>query len=73
MTFERIKALREAAGETQNTLAELLFIALSIYSDYENGKLEIPVEALSKIADHYHTSIDYLVERTNLREPYPSE
>ncbi len=41
------------------------------YSDYERGKLNIPLEALSKLADFYRTSIDYLLGRTDQRKPYP--
>ena len=32
---------------------------------YENGKLEIPVNTLWKLADSYNTSVDYLIGRTD--------
>ena len=28
-------------------------------------------EILSKIADIFHTSVDYLMERTDVKTPYP--
>lgn len=40
-----------------------------VYQRYENGRREIPVWALVKLADYYHTSTDYLLGRTNRREP----
>ncbi|MFZ3132179.1 MAG: helix-turn-helix transcriptional regulator [Desulfosporosinus sp.] len=41
------------------------------YSDYEIGKLNIPLQVLDKIADLFETSIDYLVNRTDVERPYP--
>ncbi|QEY35337.1 helix-turn-helix transcriptional regulator [Caproiciproducens galactitolivorans] len=41
------------------------------YSDYELGKLNIPIPVLVKLADFYNTSIDYLVGLTDVKEPYP--
>lgn len=35
----------------------------STYSDYESGKINIPIEQLIKIADFYDVSLDYLVGR----------
>lgn len=42
---------------------------LDVYRRYENGKREIPVWALLKLADYYHTSTDYILGRTDRREP----
>lgn len=33
------------------------------YSDYENGKINVPIEQLIKLADFYDVSLDYLVGR----------
>ena len=41
------------------------------YSNYENGKRDIPTEVLITLADFYEVSIDYLVGHTNRKEPYP--
>jgi len=35
------------------------------------GKRDIPTDVLVKLADFYHTSIDYILERTNEKNPYP--
>ncbi len=34
-------------------------------SRYENGVREADYETLKKLADYYHVSIDYLLERTD--------
>lgn len=68
--FQRIRDLREDNDLTQNQIATLLNISQSTYSRYENGELEIPIQTLIKLANYYNTSIDYLVNLTDVRTPY---
>lgn len=63
MTFPRIRDLREDADKKQIELAKYLNVDQSTYSDYESGKIHIPIEQLIKIADLYDVSLDYLVGR----------
>lgn len=63
MTFPRIRDLREDNDKKQTELAKYLNVDQSTYSDYENGKINIPIEQLIKIADFYNVSLDYLVGR----------
>ena len=67
--YERFKNFREDNDLSQKAVAELLSVAQTTYSDYELGKLNIPIPALIKLADLYNTSIDYLLERTD--DPSP--
>lgn len=67
MYFRRIRDLREDSDKKQRELAEYLHIDQSTYSDYETGRINVPIEALIKLADFYKTSIDYIVERVNQR------
>jgi transcriptional regulator with XRE-family HTH domain len=69
--YERIRNMREDKDMTQRQIAEYLSIHQTTYSDYELGKLNIPVQVLDKIADLFGTSIDYLVNRTDEKKPYP--
>ena len=69
--YERIRNIREDRDMTQSQMAEYLTIHQTTYSDYEIGKLNIPVQVLDKIADLFETSIDYLVNRTDVEIPYP--
>ena len=71
MIFNKIRELREDSDTKQETIARILNIKQTTYSKYELGKVNIPIDALIKLADYYETSIDYLVGRTNLREAYP--
>ena len=67
----RIKSLREDHDLTQKQLSSLLNISQVAYSYYELEKRSIPLELLSKLADFYETSIDYLLYRTDEYIPYP--
>ena len=67
----RIKNLREDRDLTQKQLSQFLNISQVAYSYYEIDKRNIPLELLSKLADYYNTSIDYLLYRTDKPAPYP--
>lgn len=69
--YERIRNLREDNDLTQHEVAQYLNIHQTTYSDYELGRLNIPVAVLKKLADLYRTSIDYLVHQTDEKRPYP--
>lgn len=67
MYFKRIYELRNDSDVKQVKIAQHLGVQQATYSDYENGKINIPVEALIKIADFYQVSLDYLVGRSDYR------
>ena len=49
----------------------MLGIQQTVYSRYERGAQNIPLELLLKLADFYGTSTDYILGRTNEIRPYP--
>ncbi len=67
----RLRDLREDSDLTQKEVSGMLNIAQNTYSQYENGARQIPLETLSALADFYSTSVDYILERTDERRPYP--
>ena len=71
MLFPRIRQLREDNDKKQLELANYLNIKPNTYSDYERGKINVQIDTLIKIADFYQVSLDYLVGRTDVPEPYP--
>lgn len=68
--FQRIRDLRKDNDLIQYQIATLLNISQSTYSRYENGELEIFIQKLTKLANYYDTSIDYLVSMTDVRTSY---
>ena len=73
MYQNRLRDLREDRDLSQKDIAVFLNIHQTTYSDYELGRLNIPVSSLHKLADFYGVSIDYLLGRTHVKEPYPKK
>ena len=67
----RLRELREDADLSQQELAEILHVHQTTYSDHELGRLNVPIHILIQLAQYFHTSVDYLLELTDQREPYP--
>lgn len=65
----RIRDLREDADLTQREVAEYLMCDQSLYSKYERGERDLPLLAAVKLAQFYHTSVDYLVGLTDRKVP----
>ena len=69
--YRRIRDMREDRDLYQKDLAKYLQCTQVCYSHYEMGKRDIPTDVLIRLADFYHTSIDYLLGRTDEITPYP--
>ena len=69
--YRRIRDLREDHDYLQKDLAEYLHCSQVCYSHYEIGKRDIPTAVLLRLAVFYDTSVDYLLGRTDVEEPYP--
>ena len=67
---ERIKELREQAGEKQEELGKMIFSSQSAISLYENGRIKPNVDTIAAIAKHYNVSANYLLGLTdNVKTP----
>lgn len=71
MIFKNIRALREDRDIKQREIAEYLGVSQNTYSQYENGIIAFTDQVLLKLADYYDVSVDYLMDRTDIKEPYP--
>ncbi len=74
---ELMRSLREASGIKQKAIANYLGISQQTYSNYENGRREIPVGIVTDLAKYYKVSTDYLLGAdsgylgsTNLKNVY---
>lgn len=65
MYLKRIYELRADHDKTQKNIAEYLGMDLQVYRRYEKGVRDIPLWALTRLADYYETSTDYLLGRTD--------
>lgn len=66
----RLKDLREDADKTQTEVAAYLHIQQNTYSQYENGRRQLPIEVLIHLALYYRTSTDYILGLTDNPQPY---
>ena len=67
----RLKDSREDRDISQQTVAAYLNIKQNTYSQYENGKRQLPLDSLIKLARFYGVSADYILELTDEPTPYP--
>lgn len=68
MAYRRIRELREDHDLKQRQLAQILCCSQQTYSDYENGRLDIPTSILTALAKYYNTTTDYLLGLTERPE-----
>lgn len=61
----RLRELRKRRGISQLKLAMDLHINQNSISRYETGEREADYKTLIAIADYFHVSLDYLLERTD--------
>lgn len=67
MVGDILKVLREEKRITQDDIALLLNIKRQTYSSYERNKSLPDVNTLSKLADYFNVSTDYLLGRTEVK------
>ncbi|MBQ8208998.1 MAG: helix-turn-helix transcriptional regulator [Clostridia bacterium] len=65
MYLPRLRDLREDNDLTQSQIAEILGTKQTIYSRYERGFQNIPLEFLLALSDYYNVSVDYILGRTD--------
>ncbi len=69
MIGKRIKILREELGLKQDELAKQLSVSPSAIGMYERNLREPNNELTLKFADFFKVSIDYLLGKTDIRNP----
>ncbi|MCL6600286.1 MAG: helix-turn-helix domain-containing protein [Alicyclobacillus macrosporangiidus] len=62
---DRLSSLRNKTKWTQEDVAKRLGIARTTYAMYEQGRREPDAETLSKLAELYDVTVDYLLGRTS--------
>lgn len=62
---ERIRALRQDNDLSQQTIAQILGVAQTTYSQYELEKRPMPIEYLVALCKFYSVSADYMLGLTD--------
>ncbi len=63
--MKNLKELRKENLLSQRELAQIFSVTQQSIYKYENGLAEPSLNTLIQMADFFHTSIDYIVGRTN--------
>lgn len=67
--MEHLRLIREKKNITQLRLSVEVGVAQETISGYELGKTKPSVDTICKMADFLGTSVDYLLERTDIQTP----
>lgn len=65
MKFQRIQDLRIDNDITIKDISSYLGLHRDVYSRYEKGVREFPIDIIIKLANYYECSVDYLLGRTD--------
>lgn len=68
MKLQRITDLRTDADLSCAKQARQLGVTDRTMLCYEKGETDIPTEVLIDVANFFHVSVDYLLERTNNKQ-----
>ena len=68
---ERIRDLREDHDLNQTQVAKELHIAQTTYSDYEKGKVRIPIDSLIELAKLYDVDMNYISGVSKVKQSFP--
>ena len=71
--MERIRALREDNDYKQSFVAEVIHVAQTTYSDYEHGRVRIPVECVIELARFYNVDLNYIVGISDMKNEFPKK
>ena len=64
---EKLKMLREERNIKQNEVAAIFMINRSTYGKWENDASKPDIDTLTKLANYFNVSVDYLLGNTNFR------
>ncbi len=71
--LERIRALREDNDYNQTEVAKAIHVAQTTYSDYEKGKVRIPLECVIDLAKFYDVDMNYITGISDVRKEFPKK
>ena len=67
--MNRLKLLRKERGLFQSDIAKVLNVSVAAVGFYENEKRDMSPDTILKIADYFNVSTDYLLGKTDVRNP----
>ena len=71
--IQRIRELREDKDYNQTFVAQLIHVDQTTYSNYELGKVRMPVECMVELARFYDVNMDYIIGVSDVRNKFPKK
>lgn len=71
--IQRIRELREDNDYNQTYVAQLIHVDQTTYSNYELGKVRMPIECIIKLARVYNVNLDYIIGVSDVRNEFPKK
>lgn len=59
--MQHLRELRQKLGKKQKDIANELNLSVQVYCNYENGLREPSFDTLTRIADYFGVTVDYLL------------
>lgn len=69
----RLLDLRIGKKLSQSAIAHFLNCSQRMYSRYERGEVDMPLSLLAEAARFHNTSVDYLLNLTDIPDAYPQK
>lgn len=70
---KRIKQLRKTSDMKQSEMAKLFHVSQQTVGAWETGRSTPGGDMLKRLADYFNVSIDYLLGRTDIKQPAESD
>lgn len=67
--MNRLKQLRVEADESQEYVGTIIGVSGQAVGQYELEKRDLSPDKILKLADHYNCSTDYLLGKSDIRNP----
>ena len=71
--IQRIKELRKEKKYNQTYVASCIEVKQTTYSDYERGRIEVPVKCLVGLARMYDVDMNFIAGISDERKEFPRE
>jgi len=61
--LENLRKMRKEKGLSQTQAAAIFGVSLQSYNAWEMGDFEPDITTLKQMADYFHTTVDYIIDR----------
>lgn len=71
--IQRIRELREDNDYNQTYVAKAIHVAQTTYSDYEKGKVRMPIECVVELARFYDVDLNFIIGVSDEKREFPKK